>query len=121
MNYLLLATRIGLVICERKGDIWRETGRGLAGKNVTSVIAREAVILAGTADGVYRSDDAGLTWRAASDGLASRHVRWLAYHPDVSDLEFAALFTGGRLRLQLCLSRDARLCCSRGGRRVALG
>jgi photosystem II stability/assembly factor-like uncharacterized protein len=95
MNYLLLATRIGLVICERKGDIWRETGRGLAGKNVTSVIAREAVILAGTADGVYRSDDAGLTWRAASDGLASRHVRWLAYHPDVSDLEFAGTEPAG--------------------------
>ena len=89
MSNLLLATEQGIVICERDGDDWRESMHGLKEHNVTSVIAREGVILAGTTDGVHRSDDLGETWVEASDGLSKRHVRWLAYHPDVSDLEFA--------------------------------
>ncbi len=65
---IYLATENGLVICERKGE-WHEVRRGLAGKRVTSVIAREGVILAGTTDGIFRSDDDGENWREASDGL----------------------------------------------------
>jgi photosystem II stability/assembly factor-like uncharacterized protein len=56
---------------------------------VTSVIAREGVILAGTKQGVLRSDDNGQTWNEVSSGLTTPYVRWLAYHPQVSDLEFA--------------------------------
>ncbi len=85
---IYLATETGLVVCKRE-DEWREVRRGLTGKRVTSVIAREGVILAGTTDGIFRSDDDGENWREASAGLSHRHVRWLAYHPDVSDLEFA--------------------------------
>jgi photosystem II stability/assembly factor-like uncharacterized protein len=59
------------------------------------VIAREGAILAGTTDGLFRSDDAGQSWQEASNGLNSRHVRWLAYHPDVSDLEFAGTEPAG--------------------------
>jgi photosystem II stability/assembly factor-like uncharacterized protein len=70
----------------------------LEGKRVTSVIAREGVILTGTTKGVFRLDDDGLSWREASAGLSHRHIRWMAYHPDISDLEFAgtepaAIFT----------------------------
>jgi len=91
MHHLLLATSKGLVVCERAeaADDWRESRRGLDGRHVTSVIAREGVILAGTTDGVFRSDDLGQTWREVSAGLQTRHVRWLAYHPDISDFEFA--------------------------------
>ena len=85
---IYLATENGLVVCEQKSE-WREVRRGLKGKRVTSVIAREGVILAGTTDGIFRSNDDGENWREASAGLSHRHVRWLAYHPDVSDLEFA--------------------------------
>jgi photosystem II stability/assembly factor-like uncharacterized protein len=88
MNKLILATREGLVICQRDGDSWRESTRGLTEHQVTSVIAREGVILVGTTKGVFRSDDEGQTWEEASNGLNIRHVRWLAYHPDVFDLEF---------------------------------
>ena len=31
----------------------------------------------------------GASWYEQSNGLTERHVRWLAYHPDVSDCEFA--------------------------------
>src|SRR5258706_136730 len=85
---LFLATSTGLETLQDDDDSWRETTRGLAGHNVTSVIAREGVILAGTTDGVFRSDDLGGTWHAASAGLIHHHVRWRAYHPDISDFEF---------------------------------
>lgn len=85
---IYLATENGLIVCEPDGE-WREVRRGLIGKRITSVIAREGVILAGTTDGIYRTDDDGENWRETSAGLTHRHVRWLAYHPDVSDLEFA--------------------------------
>ena len=85
---IYLATENGLIVCEQEGEL-REVRRGLKGKRVTSVIAREGVILAGTWDGVFRSDDDGENWREASAGLGHRHIRWLAYHPDRSNLEFA--------------------------------
>jgi hypothetical protein len=53
------------------------------------VIAREGVILAGTEDGIFRSDDEGQTWAEASDGISARHIRWMAFHPNISDFEFA--------------------------------
>ncbi|MDQ5850733.1 MAG: glycoside hydrolase [Chloroflexota bacterium] len=86
---LYLATGNGLVICTRDGAAWRAIRRTLDGRRIPSVIAREGVILAGTRDGVMRSDDHGQTWHDASAGLATRYVRWLAYHPGVSDREFA--------------------------------
>jgi BNR/Asp-box repeat protein len=89
MNKLILATEQGVVICEREGNAWRESARGMRDQHVTSVIAREGVILVGTEDGIFRSDDEGGTWEEASNGLTVRHVRWMAYHPDISDLEFA--------------------------------
>jgi hypothetical protein len=85
---IALATNNGVVIAVR-GEDWHFVRRGLEGRPVTSIIAREGVILAGTTAGVFRSDDAGRTWREASAGLSRRHVRWLAYHPDISDFEFA--------------------------------
>lgn len=94
-DVLLLATCNGLAVCRRNGAGWHESSRALEGRNATSVIAREGVILAGTTDGVFRSDDGGETWSEAVDGLGIRHVRWLAYHPDVSDREFAGTEPAG--------------------------
>ncbi|MEW6404585.1 MAG: hypothetical protein AB1649_22540 [Chloroflexota bacterium] len=89
MDKLILATATGLAICERDGDRWKEAARTLADQQVKSVIAREGIILAGTRKGIFRSDDEGQNWREASNGLTTRHVRWMAYHPEISDLEFA--------------------------------
>src|SRR5262245_38087843 len=95
MNKLILATEQGIVICERKDNDWYEAIRGLIDQHVTSVIAREGVILAGTIKGVFRSDDEGQTWKEASNGLTARHIRWMAYHPDSSDFEFAGTEPAG--------------------------
>jgi photosystem II stability/assembly factor-like uncharacterized protein len=86
---LWLATEDGVVQMANEGRGWEEQGRSLTGRHVTSIIAREGVLLAGTTDGIFRSDDEGHSWRDASSGLTERHVRWLAYHPAVSDLELA--------------------------------
>ncbi len=101
MSKMLLATEQGLVICEREGDDWRAAARGLADRRLTSVIAREGVILAGAPEGVFRSDDLGQTWREANAGLTTRHVRWLAFHPDISDFEFVGVEPAG-----IFVSRD---------------
>lgn len=86
---IYLATRNGLVICQQENGEWQPVERTLEDQHVTSVIAREGVILAGTPAGVRRSDDGGKRWRVVDKGLTGKHVRWLAYHPDISDLEFA--------------------------------
>jgi len=86
---IYLATNSELAICQRDRAAWRVVDRVLKGRHVTSVIAREGVILAGTKQGVQRSDDVGQHWHTVNQGLTSPYVRWLAYHPDISDREFA--------------------------------
>jgi photosystem II stability/assembly factor-like uncharacterized protein len=100
-NTLLLATEQGVVVADRNEAGWRAIRRGLTDQRVTSLVAREGVILAGTWNGVFRSDDAGQSWRAASSGLGHPHVRWLAFHPDISDREFAGTEPAG-----IFVSRD---------------
>jgi photosystem II stability/assembly factor-like uncharacterized protein len=101
-THLLLATTNGLVIAEPAGaEEWRLARRALPGQRLTSVIAREGVILAGSRAGVHRSDDLGHTWRLMNTGLTQPYVRWLAYHPDVSDFEAAGTEPAG-----LFISRD---------------
>ncbi len=95
MNRLLLATQHGVVVCQHDGKDWHEAGRSLAGRNVTCVTAFNGVILAGTTDGVYRSDDAGQTFQETSEGLSIRHVHWLGYHPDVPNHTFAGTESAG--------------------------
>ena len=97
-DLLFLATEAGVAIARRDGEGWRHVARSLTGQPVTSVMARDGVVLAGTLDGLWRSDDRGQTWQAASAGLTHRHVRWLATHPDAPNCvlvgtEPAAIFT----------------------------
>jgi photosystem II stability/assembly factor-like uncharacterized protein len=92
---LFLATDAGVVALEGADGKWRVATRGLTDHEVTGIIAREGVILAGTTDGIFRSDDRGETWLEASQGLSIRHTRWMAYHPDISDREFAGTEPAG--------------------------
>ena len=94
-NMLCAATDHGCIVFEHDQNGWQEKWRGLGGRRVTSIVAREGVVLAGTTDGIVRSDDGGRTWFEADTGLSLRHVRWLAYHPDTSDLEFAGTEPAG--------------------------
>lgn len=89
MNNLILATEQGIIVCELSAESWQESFRGLVDQHVTSVTARDNTILAGTEGGIFRSDDKGETWKERSDGLSARHVRWMAHHPEGSNLVFA--------------------------------
>jgi len=108
---ICLGTDNGLAFSERDNE-WRIVRRGLEGQRVTSVSVRERFILAGTTDGIFRSEDEGRTWAEANSGLSQQHaprhpagargqhgvhvphqhgvhVRWIAYHPEVAGLAFA--------------------------------
>lgn len=99
--YVIFATNQGVVVCQPSPDGWQEVRHGLEGQTATSIIARQGVILTGTRQGVFRSDDIGLSWKQASVGLDERLVRWMAYHPDISDFELAGTEPAG-----IYISRD---------------
>ncbi|RPI35199.1 MAG: exo-alpha-sialidase [Chloroflexota bacterium] len=100
IGQLFIATHNGVVEARRDGDRWVEAHKGLLYKNVTCITAREGVALAGTTEGIFRYDSERAAsrkdpWTPASDGLTIRHIRWLAYYPGVSDLEFAGTEPAG--------------------------
>lgn len=92
---LLLATQQGLLVAEMVEDDGQIREGFLDTKNITSVIAREGAILAGSTDGIFASTNGGKSWHESNAGLDLRHVRWLAFHPDISDLEFAGTEPAG--------------------------
>jgi photosystem II stability/assembly factor-like uncharacterized protein len=61
----------------------------MRGHRFTSISGNAQNIVIGTRDGIFRSADIGKTWGQANAGLTQRHVRWLACHPDETDLAFA--------------------------------
>jgi photosystem II stability/assembly factor-like uncharacterized protein len=79
----------GIAIFVREGDSWREAGRGLSGQRVTSVTVSGSQVLAGTREGIYRSQDAGQTWRLSNEGLTVPYIRWLARNPRATDVVLA--------------------------------
>ena len=89
MQKLILATEQGVVVFEPKHDEWNESSRGLTNQHVTSVTARDGLLLVGTRKGIFRSEDKGQTWQEANNGLTVQHIRWMAFHPDESGLVFA--------------------------------
>lgn len=92
---IYLATASGLLVCEGRDADWQVRHTALAGTRITSVAARQDVILAGTRTGVMRSTDQGVTWLEASAGLTIPYVRSLAFHPTISDLAFAGTEPAG--------------------------
>jgi photosystem II stability/assembly factor-like uncharacterized protein len=92
---LVLATTNGIVFAEREGDGWVELNRGLKGKDATEVIARGGDILAGTVEGVFRSENMGHTWTPGKEGLTTRHIRSMYYYPGVDELVFAGTEPAG--------------------------
>ncbi len=86
---IYVGTGRGILTATRGAQGWRAVAAGLQEQHVTGLIAREGVILAGTTNGVFRGEEEAAQWTAASVGLAVPHVRWMAFHPEQSDLEFA--------------------------------
>jgi len=86
---LLVGTNNGVCLLEQQDRVWHKVGCGLASTAVTAVSAQKGTWLAGTTDGILRSEDMGETWQEGNSGLTERHIRWLACHPDREGLAFA--------------------------------
>jgi photosystem II stability/assembly factor-like uncharacterized protein len=79
---LVAATGRGVLISEDGGRVFRDRGRGLPEGEVhalatSSFFAVDPVLFAGGPFGVYRSADAGRTWKAT--GLTDRSIRDLVW------------------------------------------
>ena len=83
-DMLIIATEDGVVVAQQGDGVWQQVRRSLTARQVSSLSVQNGNILAGTADGVFRSDDLGQTWRMASEGLSVPKIRWVAHHPDAS-------------------------------------
>jgi photosystem II stability/assembly factor-like uncharacterized protein len=88
-SHLFAATAHGLLRLVRDGDTWQQDGGGLDHEYVTSVASQGIALVAGTKNGIYRSDDLGQTWWPADRGPEQPYIRWLAFHPDEPGLAFA--------------------------------
>ncbi len=93
-----VATDHGLAVWRREPHGHQGCTSALEGHRVTSVMAREGVILAGTTQGVFRSENGGASWAEASRNITVRHVRWMAFHPAIPDREFAGTEPAGIFR-----------------------
>ena len=78
---LYIATTIGLFIATQTNGNWTLIRQALNEQPLTSIAVSEGVVLAGSAEGIWRSTDKGKTWKAANEGLAIPYVRWIAASP----------------------------------------
>lgn len=93
--YLILATTEGVSVCQKGAAGWQEMNRGLADHEATSLIATPDFIMAGTRQGIYRSEDMGQSWRPVNLGLSILHIRWMAYQPGLTGFEYAGTEPAG--------------------------
>jgi photosystem II stability/assembly factor-like uncharacterized protein len=98
---LFVATNEGVLTVLSESDTWKQVLRGLTTRQVNSLSVEDDIVLAGTKEGIFHSDDKGRTWRIASQGLTEPHIRWLAHHPDGSGKVLA-----GTEPAAIFLSRD---------------
>lgn len=94
-TFLLIGTSHGTTTCRIEGNTWQTLHQAETGQGVTSLCTTMDVLLAGTREGILRSEDLGRNWADASKGLADRHVRWLAAHPHFPGLVYAGTEPAG--------------------------
>jgi photosystem II stability/assembly factor-like uncharacterized protein len=93
---LLVGTRQGLALCAREDGGFRELRRAFAGQSIGAVAADAArgLVVAGTPDGVFRSEDGGESFSRVEEigRLEARYVHldresgdvFVGTHPDVA-------------------------------------
>ena len=83
---LLLATSRGLAICDRVAGGWQLSKRELSESYITSVITSGNLILAGSQDGIFRSEDRGDS--AISAGSGSTRMTPSEFSPGLNQRGF---------------------------------
>jgi len=100
-KHLYVATKNGLIIAERNGESWGARKHALKERALTSVVASNSLVLAGSSDGIFRSLNGGRDWAEADNDLTVRHVRWMASPP-----ESAEFILAGTEPASIFVSRD---------------
>src|ERR1700693_2816261 len=95
---LVLSAALGLLAVARaaSGQGARRTTCGALGGSVYCVVpdpSRPSTLYAGTAEGVFKSDDGGASWRAASAGLPSARVQTIASAPTATSTLYVGTLT----------------------------
>jgi len=85
-DLLYTATKNGVVRAQRDEKGWVSTGHFLERHAITSVVAGNNLVVAGTTDGIFRSLNNGRDWAEANSGLTVRHVRWMVRAPESVEL-----------------------------------
>ena len=97
-GFLLLSAAFGLLAQARaaSGQEAAWTTNGPVGGSVYCLVpdpSRASTLYAGTAEGVFKSDDGGASWRAASAGMPSARVQTIAIDPSSTSTLYAGTLT----------------------------
>ena len=86
----------GVFRSEDGGQSWRWMSEAVPDLEVTSVLvgSGESYVLAGTYDGLYRTDDAGANWSRIAD-MDGNYITYMAAHPDHDEIIYATVGTSG--------------------------
>src|ERR1700693_5134319 len=95
---LVLSAALGLLAVARaaSGQAAAWTTSGPVGGSVYCVVpdpSRPSTLYAGTAEGVFKSDDGGASWRAAFAGMPSARVQTIAIDPTATSTLYVGTLT----------------------------
>jgi hypothetical protein len=103
-NYIFAATYDdGVHRSPNRGDTWEKVGKGIINDSVTTIIAKDNFVVAGTWNGVYFSTDNGDSWYERNYGLDSTTIYklyfnddyvWAATSSGIYKIKLDELFTG---------------------------
>jgi len=80
-NYIFAATYDdGVRRSPNRGATWEKIGKGIINDSVTTIIAKDNFVVAGTQNGVFFSIDNGDTWYERNYGLDSTTIYKLYFH-----------------------------------------
>lgn len=99
---IVVASSDGLAIVRLEERMWKVAERFLEGQMITSVAACTGLLLAGTREGLWLSQDNGATWEKSDQGLSIKHIRWLACQVGEGGIQLAGTEPAG-----IFVSRDA--------------
>jgi hypothetical protein len=99
-NYVLAGTTKGVFVTTTGGDTWSETTINFPVVDFTYHSGKGIIYAAATSNGVYFSDDRGLSWASLKDGLDYQKMLRLALDSE-NNILFAGTDGGGAYRLNL--------------------
>jgi photosystem II stability/assembly factor-like uncharacterized protein len=92
---LYIVSSIGMFIVAHSDGNWHILKHILQNHSLTSIAAKNGVILVGTSDGLWRSGDQGESWQMVQTEFAPGYVRWLIASKNQTSIFFAGTEPAG--------------------------